>query len=147
VAKECRRFYKKGHQLIFRKIFSISVRPIFDSSHSGQRGNEYPQLVMVNRNTGEGNKYSHEPESTIAHEVGHNWYQGMMAFNETSRHFWMKGLTSFATVIYLEHYYGRRHNNFYYTKEWQRKYLPNGDERNDNQKIYIARALGMTKTP
>jgi hypothetical protein len=110
-------------------------------------GMEYPQLVMVNDKIGSRNKYDHDLESTIAHEVGHNWYQGILAFNETEQAFLDEGLTSFATVIYLEHYYGRRHNNFAYPRLWQKKYLPNGDERNDEQRIYISRALQNDEDP
>jgi hypothetical protein len=47
----------------------------------------------------------------------------------------------------MEHYHGRRHNNFIYKKTWQKKLLPNGDERNDNQKRYISRALIQDADP
>lgn len=108
-------------------------------------GMEYPQLVMVS------NKYSagdnHDLEATIAHEVGHNWFYGILAFNETEQAFLDEGLTSLATTQYLEYYYGRFHNNFSYKKKWQRKLLPNGNDRNDNQKQYIGKALRGAEDP
>ncbi len=104
-------------------------------------GMEYPQLTMISqRSAFRGEQYLNL-ESTIAHEVGHAWFYGILGFNETEQGFLDEGLTSFATIQHMEHYHGRRHNNFAYKKGWQRKLLPNGDERNDDQKRYIMRAL------
>lgn len=104
-------------------------------------GMEYPQLTMVSQVRGSRGEESLAMESVIAHEVAHAWYYGILGFNETEQSFLDEGLTSYATIEYMEHYYGRRHNNFVYKKSWQKKLLPNGDERNDNQKRYISRAL------
>ena len=110
-------------------------------------GMEYPQLTMVSQVRGSSGEESLAMESVIAHEVGHAWFYGMLGFNETEQSFLDEGLTSFATIEYMEHYHGRRHNNFVYKKSWQKKLLPNGDERNDNQKRYISRALMQDADP
>lgn len=110
-------------------------------------GMEYPQLTMISqRSAFRGEQYL-RIESTIAHELGHAWFAGILGFNETEQSFLDEGLASFATIQYMERYHGRRHNNFAYKKEWQRKLLPNGDERNDDQKRYISRAIMKNADP
>jgi hypothetical protein len=110
-------------------------------------GMEYPDMTMVSGKYSAGNPFDHGLESTIAHEVGHSWFYGILGFNEGQEAFLDEGLTSFATVEYMEHYYGRFENNFAYPKEWQRRLLPNGNERNDEQKRYIGKALTGTEEP
>jgi hypothetical protein len=79
--------------------------------------------------------------------VAHVWFYGILGFNETEQGFLDEGLTSFSDIEYMEHFYGRRHNNFRYKYGWQRKLLPNGDERNDIQKRYIRRAIEKDEDP
>jgi hypothetical protein len=110
-------------------------------------GMEYPQLTMISQVRGSRGEEYLSMESVIAHEVGHAWFYGILGFNETEQSFLDEGLTSFATIEYMEHYHGRRHNNFVYKKSWQKRLLPNGDERNDNQKRYISRALMQDADP
>jgi hypothetical protein len=110
-------------------------------------GMEYPQLTMITRRSGLRGDHTHSLESIIAHEVAHAWFYGILGFNETEQSFLDEGLTSFANIQYLEHYYGRYHNNFTYRKSWQRRLLPNGNERNDYQRRYIRRARLLDEDP
>ena len=110
-------------------------------------GMEYPQLTMITRYSGRRGDHTHGLESIIAHEVAHAWFYGILGFNETEQSYLDEGLTSFSNTLYLEHYYGRYENNFSYTKEWQRKLLPNGNERNDEQRTYINRARNKDEDP
>ncbi len=110
-------------------------------------GMEYPQLTMIGARSGSRGEQYLYMESVIAHEVAHAWFYGILGFNETEQSYLDEGLTSFATMVYLEEYYGREHNNFAYKKSWQRKFLPNGNERNDGQKRYISRALLNNEDP
>ena len=110
-------------------------------------GMEYPQLTMINRNSGSGGDYTHGLEPIIAHEVGHAWFYGILGFNETEQSYLDEGLATFATNQYLDHYYGRFENDFSYKKAWQRRLLPNGNERNNNQGRYITRARTGDEDP
>ena len=116
------------------------------SSLSGG-GMEYPQLTMVWRKAGYRGRQYLNFESLISHEVGHAWFYGILGFNETEQSCLDEGLTSFSDISYMEYYYGRRHNNFAYKWGWQKKLLPNGDERNDAQKRYIRRAILKNEDP
>jgi hypothetical protein len=50
-------------------------------------GMEYPTVTIIDRNAGD--------QTTIIHEVGHNWFQGILATNERD-HAWMdEGLNTF----------------------------------------------------
>ena len=65
-------------------------------------GMEYPQITVIGRTTSKS-----ELETVIVHEVGHNWFQGMLGSNER-QHAWMdEGINS---------YYEQR-----YTKEFAKK--------------------------
>ncbi|MCS7004322.1 MAG: M1 family metallopeptidase [Cytophagales bacterium] len=64
-----------------------------------QDGMEYPMLVLCG-----GQFPSHAP--LIAHEVGHNWFYGMVANNEQYRAALDEGLTQFMTVWALERFFG-----------------------------------------
>ena len=82
--------YPYGHLTI--------VDPAFQSESDGM---EYPTLV-----TGRARwltpKASQTPESTTAHEVGHQWWYGMVANNEFE-HAWMdEGINTYATARVLE---------------------------------------------
>lgn len=61
-------------------------------------GMEYPMITVVSG--GFGNKKS--LETVIAHEVGHNWFYGILAFNERE-HPWMdEGINSYYENRYVE---------------------------------------------
>jgi aminopeptidase N len=110
-------------------------------------GMEYPDMTMISGKYSAENRYDHSLEATIAHEVGHAWFYGILGFNETDEAFLDEGMTSLATVNYLEHFYGRFENNFTYKRGWQMALLPNGNQRNDEQKRYIGKALTGTEDP
>lgn len=110
-------------------------------------GMEYPQLTMVSQRSGSGGDHNLDFESLISHEVSHVWFYGILGFNETEESFLDEGLASFSDISYMEHYHGRRHNNFIYKHGWQKKLLPNGDSRNDAQKRYIRRAIAKDEDP
>ncbi len=63
-------------------------------------GMEYPMLTL---DGGESPGYY----SLFAHEIGHNWYFGMLGSNETYRAFMDEGFTQFLTVWGMEKVVGR----------------------------------------
>lgn len=63
-------------------------------------GMEYPNITIIGES---GNAYG--LEEVIMHEVGHNWFYGMLASNER-KHPWMdEGMNSFIEARYMHHKY------------------------------------------
>jgi len=63
-------------------------------------GMEYPNITIVGESGNAKNL-----EETIMHEVGHNWFYGMLASNER-QHPWMdEGMNTFIQMRYMEHKY------------------------------------------
>jgi len=65
---------------------------------AGSRGNgmEYPTITAIG--------HTQQPrmlEQVIMHEVGHNWFYGMLGFNERRYPFLDEGLTTFSEIRYM----------------------------------------------
>ena len=71
------------------------------SALSAGGGMEYPMITVI------GNESSAKGlDDVITHEVGHNWFYGILASNERD-HAWMdEGLNSYYEDRYLQQYYG-----------------------------------------
>lgn len=66
-------------------------------------GMEYPMVTVIAKGTG-------KPvlvDRVITHEVGHNWFQGILASNERVFPYLDEGLNSFYEKRYMETYYGK----------------------------------------
>lgn len=73
-------------------------------------GMEYPMISMISGGIGSKNL-----DITIAHEVGHNWFQGVLASNERDFPFLDEGLNTFIEKRYTQKYYTQKvqnENNF-----------------------------------
>lgn len=69
-----------------------------DRAHGG--GMEYPMITLIDRN-----RSDYGLENVIVHEVGHNWFFGILANNERD-HAWMdEGINSFYERKYFDTYY------------------------------------------
>ena len=67
---------------------------------SAGAGMEYPNITIIGIS---GDKYI--LEETIMHEVGHNWFYGLLGFNERE-HPWMdEGINSFVQNMYMAKYH------------------------------------------
>lgn len=72
-------------------------------------GMEYPMITSINRAG-----TPKDLDDVLMHEVGHNWFYGMLATNER-KHPWMdEGMTSFYEHLYLREKYG----------DWSQHFLP-----------------------
>lgn len=71
------------------------------SALSAGGGMEYPMITVIgNESSGKG------LDNVITHEVGHNWFYGILASNERD-HAWMdEGLNSYYEHRYMMQYYG-----------------------------------------
>lgn len=66
--------------------------PQFTVAMAGDGGMEYPQLIMIT-----GQRTPPSLAGVIAHELGHQWYYGMIANNETQEPWLDEGFTQYLT--------------------------------------------------
>lgn len=71
-----------------------------DGTISAGGGMEYPNITII----GESND-AFSLETTIMHEVGHNWYYGILGSNEREFAFMDEGLNSFYEMRYIRNKY------------------------------------------
>lgn len=76
----------------FSNRFGEYAWPSFTVAQAGDGGMEYPMLIMIT-----GSRNSRSFFRVIAHEIGHQWYYGMMANNETQEAWLDEGLTQYLT--------------------------------------------------
>lgn len=76
---------------------------VVDGTIAAGGGMEYPMITIVN------GTYSEKSlEQVIVHEVGHNWFYGILGSDERD-HPWMdEGVNTFYEVRYFEEKYGRK---------------------------------------
>lgn len=73
---------------------------VVDGAMAAGGGMEYPMITIINN---ENNKRS--LEETIIHEIGHNWFYGILAFNERDNAWMDEGLTTFYQLKYSNYFY------------------------------------------
>ncbi len=66
-------------------------------------GMEYPMVTVISDAASE-----ESLDEIIAHEVGHNWFYGVLASNERAYPWLDEGLNSYYEQRYMEHYYGQQ---------------------------------------
>lgn len=76
----------------FSERFGEYAWPVFTVAQAGDGGMEYPMLIMITGRRGRSSLFG-----VIAHEIGHQWYYGMMANNETQEAWLDEGLTQYLT--------------------------------------------------
>ena len=77
----------------------------------GAGGMEYPTLITAGTRWRPGR--DHNPEAVIVHEVGHQWWYGMVASNEFEESWLDEGFTTYSTGKVLAAAYGRDVLPFY----------------------------------
>ena len=101
-------------------------------------GIEYPNLVIING-------YIIQPRElaiTIVHEMGHQWFYGLLANNQT-RYGWMdEGFTSFFEIWATEYLWGKGNNlNRTRRRGWERRLGYNRNARREAYLNYLEYAL------
>ncbi|MCB0525160.1 MAG: M1 family metallopeptidase [Saprospiraceae bacterium] len=71
------------------------------SALSAGGGMEYPMITVIG-DSGDGKNL----DRVITHEVGHNWFYGILASNERDHPFMDEGLNSYYEDRYMGYYYG-----------------------------------------
>lgn len=83
--------------------YPYSIVQVVQGPESFGGGMEYPTITVISPNE---NKKS--LDNTIAHEIGHNWFYGVLGSNER-KHPWMdEGMNSFYDDKYKEIKYGKQ---------------------------------------
>ncbi len=104
----------------------------FSCTMAGDGGMEYPQLIMI---TG----YRPAPISlagVIAHEVGHQWFYGMLGSNETREAFMDEGFTSYVTTIAMNRLFGDSQEYPGQKHSWLDWFIPTFSNKRDNYRGY-----------
>src|SRR5439155_9327851 len=94
--------YTKQSLTIYSEVYGPYAYRNFSTTMAGDGGMEYPQLILI---TG------YRPSvlsmaGVIAHEVGHQWFFGMLGSNETREAFMDEGFTSYATTVEMNSLFG-----------------------------------------
>ena len=101
-------------------------------------GMEYPNLVIIpNR----GSALTRGLEQVIMHEVGHQWFYGVLGSNEMDEAWLDEGINTFSEVRYFEEKYGRWNNYF------KSRFLPPFDQRTFHQMLYYLTASNFDERP
>ena len=67
-------------------------------------GMEYPMVTIISIPA---LNWTRILEMVVMHEVGHNWFMGMLGSDERASAFLDEGMNSFLELKYMEHYYGK----------------------------------------
>ncbi len=104
-------WWQKGASFVRRSVefFSKNVgeypwphATAVHSALSAGAGMEYPMITVI------GNADSfRELDEVITHEVGHNWFYGILASNEREHPFLDEGINSYYEYRYMRQYYGK----------------------------------------
>jgi hypothetical protein len=87
-------------------IMSVVDPPV--EAAAGAGGMEYPTLVTTAGDSVFARPGMRLPEFTTIHEVGHNWFQGMLASNEADEAWLDEGVNDWADVRAMNELYGQR---------------------------------------
>ena len=87
-------------------VLSVIDPPMDAMASAG--GMEYPTLVTTAGDSVFMRPGIHVPESVTVHEVGHNWFQGILASNEVSEAWLDEGINEWADSHVMQELYGPR---------------------------------------
>ena len=81
-------------------VYPYNILTAIDGSISAGAGMEYPTITII----GEADNLI-QFEEVLAHEIGHNWFYGILASNERQFPWMDEGLNSFLELKYFEKHY------------------------------------------
>ncbi|GEM_PF-3176045 len=100
---------------------------VVDGALKAGGGMEYPMITIISIPNWE---WTNMLEDVVMHEVGHNWFMGMLGSNERASTFLDEGMNSFLEYKYMNYYHGfynftdfkklfHGHDLFHDIGEWQ----------------------------
>lgn len=83
----------------------------------------------------------------IYHEIGHQWFMGMIGSNQIDRPFLDEGFTILGEHVTMEKYLGRDGNIDNFRTWYQRKFAPSSEDRDDRgfRPLMLLQQQGMDK--
>ncbi len=122
---DCRAYFTPANSYIWHRAADyVSEAVLFYSKYVGEYpydvctavdgtiaaggGMEYPTITVIG-NTGN----SIVLNQSIAHEVGHNWFYGLLANNERELPWMDEGINSFYEQLYMTQYYAKENSAAY----------------------------------
>ena len=100
-------------------IMSVIDPPV--DAAAGAGGMEYPTLVTTAADSVFARPGIREPEAVTVHEVGHNWFQGMLASDEANEAWLDEGVNSWADAQVMNELYPARSSGVDWMG-WQAEY-------------------------
>ena len=82
---------------------------VVDASLAAGGGMEYPNLVVISSPSV---PFTRLLEDVVIHEIGHQWFYGMLGSNELAEPWLDEGITTFAEMRYFDEVHGPRGNLF-----------------------------------
>jgi hypothetical protein len=126
----------------YTELYGPYVYRDFSTTEAGDGGMEYPQLIMIT-----GRRGTLSLAGVIAHEVGHQWFYGMLGNNESREAFMDEGFTSYVTSKATERLFGRNQIVPGIERSWMDWFLPKFDNHSDNYRGYQSYAVTGYEEP
>ena len=119
--------------------YPYSTLWVVDGKLEAGGGMEYPNLVII---SSRGDPFTRLLEMVVMHEIGHQWFYGMLGSNEMDEAWLDEGINSFSEVRYMETKYGKRGNLFKYSR-----WLPLFNDRWFQTMMYYITATNKAERP
>ena len=135
--------YTQQSLAIYGEVYGPYAYRDFSTTMAGDGGMEYPELIMI---TG------YRPSvlsmaGVIAHEVGHQWFYGMLGSNETREAFMDEGFTSYATTVAMNRMFGDHQDVPGQERSWLDWFIPQFSNKRDNYRGYQQIAVQQYEEP
>ncbi len=105
--EESPKYISQGLKTLSRQVgpYPYNTFTVVNGAITAGSAMEYPTVTIVSNNN---------PPADIFHEITHNWFQGVLAFNERKHPLLDEGLTSF----YQHRYFENWSDPDYFSSEW-----------------------------
>ena len=133
-AKDALKYYSEWYGK-----YPYSVLWVIDGKLRAGGGMEYPNLVIIDANVP---GFTRALEMVVMHEIGHQWFYGVLGSNEMDETWLDEGINVFSEVRYMETKYGKERNMFKWPKP-----LPAFDDRWMNSLGYYLVATNKAERP
>lgn len=101
-------------------------------------GMEYPNLVIIGT---KGSRLTRTLEQVVMHEVGHQWFYGLVGSDEMNEAWLDEGMNTFSEIRYMETKYGTADSYF------KSAFLPRLTHRQYQKLFYYVTAVNKSEKP
>lgn len=122
--------------------YPYSTLTVCEGSMAAGGGMEYPNLVIIS--SGE-DRFTRLLENVVMHEIGHQWFYGVLGNNEMDEAWLDEGINSFSEERYFEEKYGPEGNLL--AKPRARRWFPELSDRYIGRMMYAMFARNRMEQP